>query len=178
MAMETTIENIYDKEYRRDSFNKSYAGDEIVKSKVIDRNRYSRYLNGLVNDFESEDPKDRAHCKWKAKKRKFTIAYDSVTGNRYLEGPCTFMKKKSRGPVVCFEDFFDKIYGIHVETQNHSGGRKVQYGLYQLYSGIPRSAIELFIRLCTVCNLRAKNNNIATLNPIKYIICFTSFVLL
>ena len=41
------------------------------------------------------------------------------------------MKKKSRGPVVCFEDFFDKIYGIHVETQNHSGGRKVQYGLYR-----------------------------------------------
>ena len=27
MAMETTIENIYDKEYHRDSFNKSYCSN-------------------------------------------------------------------------------------------------------------------------------------------------------
>ncbi len=73
--MATTIENIYNKEYHRESFNKSYAVDEIVKSKVIDRNKYSRYLNGLVNDFQSEDPKCRAQYKWKAKQRQFTIAY-------------------------------------------------------------------------------------------------------
>jgi len=121
----------------------------------------------LVNDFESEDPKCRAKYRWTAKQKQFTIAYDSVTGNRYLEGPCTFKKNKSRGPVVVVEDFFDKIYGIHVETQNHSGGMKVQYGLYQLYFGIPRSAIVLFIRICPVCNLRSKNNNLATLNPIN-----------
>jgi hypothetical protein len=48
MAMATTIENIYDKEYHRESFNKSYAGGEIVKSKVIDRNKYSRYPIALA----------------------------------------------------------------------------------------------------------------------------------
>jgi hypothetical protein len=48
----------------------------------------------LINDFQFEG----SQFKFRAKQREFTI--DFVTGNRYLGGPNTFNKKKSRSPVV------------------------------------------------------------------------------
>ena len=57
--------------------------------------------------------------KFWAKQRKFTIAYDLVTGNRYIEGLNSFNNVKSRAPVDVVEDFLNKIYAIHTDSKSY-----------------------------------------------------------
>ena len=65
------------------------------------------------------------------------------------------------------EDFFNILYTSHSLQRGHVGILKMYSLMREQYHGLPRSAIESFIALCPICNLKTVQQSQPRIKPIR-----------
>ena len=68
--------------------------------------------------------------------------------------------------VAIVEDYWDIISQIHSKDCLHAGIRKTFARIQSIYSHIPRSVVNQYLKLCATCNLRKPQATQAPLKPI------------
>jgi hypothetical protein len=61
--------------------------------------------------------------------------------------------------VAFVEDFFDVIKEVHCKEKGHVGIKKTIKEVSMMYECLPRSAVEKFVELCTICHYLTSNSN-------------------
>eukprot|EP00731_Ephydatia_muelleri_P006885 Em0003g1133a len=74
------------------------------------------------------------------------------------------LKKKSR--VATVEEFYSILEQVHSKDCLHAGSKKTFAKVQSLYSHVPRSVVEHFIKLCETCSLRVPQKTKPPLRPI------------
>ncbi|XP_071549180.1 uncharacterized protein [Panulirus ornatus] len=69
--------------------------------------------------------------------------------------------------VVCYEEFYSVIKGVHENVAGHASSRKTFKAIQDQYALIPREAVEKYCSICSVCRLRANQKSMNMLKPIR-----------
>eukprot|EP00731_Ephydatia_muelleri_P035440 Em0124g10a len=76
----------------------------------------------------------------------------------------TMMKASRR--VATVEEFYSILEQVHSKDCLHAGSKKTFAKVQSLYSHVPRSVVEHFIKLCETCSLRVPQKTKPPLRPI------------
>lgn len=125
-------------------FEKSKTAHSIKKPWY--RERVVDAINKIL-DMQTNIPK-KTSCHYHLEKR-----FEVTT----VDGEIILIRKRNspNDPVVriiAVEDFFDVLLQVHKNTE-HGGRVKMMDNLKSKYY-IPRSAVETFVKLCSVCSMK------------------------
>ncbi|GFR00518.1 nucleolar protein 4 [Trichonephila clavata] len=144
---------------------------DSAKTKTVTRRKYNRILKILRGEEQTsaENSKFRFWVKAKGFKIGPPSGYSSSAKltDQVLYIPCSKLPTsgsvdKSESTiykkVAVVENFYDIIYGVHVEMDGrggkHAGQKRTYKAIAEMYSFLPREAVTHFLMSCTDCQKR------------------------
>lgn len=144
---------------------------DSAKTKTVTRRKYNRILKILRGEEQTsaENSKFRFWVKAKGFKIGPPSGYSSSAKltDQVLYIPCSKLPSSGSGDksestvykkVAVVENFYDIIYGVHVEMDGrggkHAGQKRTYKAIAEMYSFLPREAVTHFLMSCTDCQKR------------------------
>ncbi|XP_077547448.1 nucleolar protein 4-like isoform X2 [Haemaphysalis longicornis] len=158
---------------------------DSAKTKTVTRKKYQRILKILRGEEQTsaENSKFRFWVKAKGFKTGLPQGHPQQSVHRaallaaaaktppeqLLFVPCSKVKKGGEGETTVYkrvavvENFFEIIYGVHVEMDGrggkHAGQKRTYKAIAELYAFLPREAVTHFLMSCSDCQKRMHLTN-------------------
>ncbi|XP_077497335.1 nucleolar protein 4-like isoform X2 [Amblyomma americanum] len=158
---------------------------DSAKTKTVTRKKYQRILKILKGEEQTsaENSKFRfwvkakgfkmglppGHPQQSVHKAALAAAAAKTPPEQLLFVPCSKVKKGSDGETTVYkrvavvENFFEIIYGVHVEMDGrggkHAGQKRTYKAIAELYAFLPREAVTHFLMSCSDCQKRMHLTN-------------------
>lgn len=158
---------------------------DSAKTKTVTRKKYQRILKILRGEEQTsaENSKFRFWVKAKGFKTGLPQGHPQQTVHKaaliaaaaktppeqLLFVPCSKVKKGGDGETTVYkrvavvENFFEIIYGVHVEMDGrggkHAGQKRTYKAIAELYAFLPREAVTHFLMSCSDCQKRMHLTN-------------------
>lgn len=150
---------------------------DSAKTKTVTRKKYQRILKILKGEEQTSAENSKFRFWVKAKGFKMGLPPGHVPqahrgvkpSDQVLFVPCSKLKKGSEGETTVYkrvavvENFFDIIYGVHVEMDGrggkHAGQKRTYKAIAELYAFLPREAVTHFLMSCSDCQKRMHLTN-------------------
>ncbi|KAF8785975.1 Nucleolar protein 4 like protein [Argiope bruennichi] len=143
---------------------------DSAKTKTVTRRKYNRILKILKG--EEQTNAENSKFRFWVKAKGFRVgppaghSASAKSSDQVLYIPCS--KIPSNGSdrsesvvykkVAVVENFYDIIYGVHVEMDGrggkHAGQKRTYKAIAEMYSFLPREAVTHFLMSCTDCQKR------------------------
>lgn len=158
---------------------------DSAKTKTVTRKKYQRILKILRGEEQTsaENSKFRfwvkakgfktglpqGHPQQSVHKAALLAAAAKTPPEQLLFVPCSKVKKGGDGETTVYkrvavvENFFEIIYGVHVEMDGrggkHAGQKRTYKAIAELYAFLPREAVTHFLMSCSDCQKRMHLTN-------------------
>ncbi|XP_049275607.1 nucleolar protein 4 isoform X3 [Rhipicephalus sanguineus] len=158
---------------------------DSAKTKTVTRKKYQRILKILKGEEQTsaENSKFRfwvkakgfkmglppGHPQQSVHKAALAAAAAKTPPEQLLFVPCSKVKKGGDGETTVYkrvavvENFFEIIYGVHVEMDGrggkHAGQKRTYKAIAELYAFLPREAVTHFLMSCSDCQKRMHLTN-------------------
>ncbi|KAL3196162.1 hypothetical protein MRX96_015570 [Rhipicephalus microplus] len=158
---------------------------DSAKTKTVTRKKYQRILKILKGEEQTsaENSKFRfwvkakgfkmglppGHPQQSVHKGALAAAAAKNPPEQLLFVPCSKVKKGGDGETTVYkrvavvENFFEIIYGVHVEMDGrggkHAGQKRTYKAIAELYAFLPREAVTHFLMSCSDCQKRMHLTN-------------------
>ncbi|CAN8001849.1 unnamed protein product [Ixodes hexagonus] len=150
---------------------------DSAKTKTVTRKKYQRILKILKGEEQTSAENSKFRFWVKAKGFKMGLPPGHVPqahrgvkpSDQVLFVPCSKIKKGSESETTVYkrvavvENFFDIIYGVHVEMDGrggkHAGQKRTYKAIAELYAFLPREAVTHFLMSCSDCQKRMHLTN-------------------
>ncbi|XP_037273026.2 uncharacterized protein LOC119164929 isoform X2 [Rhipicephalus microplus] len=158
---------------------------DSAKTKTVTRKKYQRILKILKGEEQTsaENSKFRfwvkakgfkmglppGHPQQSVHKAALAAAAAKNPPEQLLFVPCSKVKKGGDGETTVYkrvavvENFFEIIYGVHVEMDGrggkHAGQKRTYKAIAELYAFLPREAVTHFLMSCSDCQKRMHLTN-------------------
>uniref|UniRef100_A0A224YPH1 PNUTS protein n=1 Tax=Rhipicephalus zambeziensis TaxID=60191 RepID=A0A224YPH1_9ACAR len=158
---------------------------DSAKTKTVTRKKYQRILKILKGEEQTsaENSKFRfwvkakgfkmglppGHPQQSVHKAALAAAAAKSPPEQLLFVPCSKVKKGGDGETTVYkrvavvENFFEIIYGVHVEMDGrggkHAGQKRTYKAIAELYAFLPREAVTHFLMSCSDCQKRMHLTN-------------------
>ncbi|XP_076332760.1 nucleolar protein 4-like [Tachypleus tridentatus] len=153
---------------------------DSAKTKTVTRRKYNRILKILKGD--ENDNAENSKFRFWVKAKAFRIGpppdqqTDGKRSDKLLYVPCSRLTPSGGREEIVYkkvavvENFFDIIFGVHVEMDGrggkHAGQKRTYKAIAKTYAFLPREAVTHFLMSCADCQKRmhlaaegATNNN-------------------
>ncbi|XP_023215988.1 nucleolar protein 4-like isoform X2 [Centruroides vittatus] len=142
---------------------------DTAKTKTVTRKKYHRIVKILKG--EEQTNAENSKFRFWVKAKGFRMGppcsehtLDAKKNEHVLYVPCSrFLTNGSRDETVykkvaIVENFFDIIYGVHVEMEGrggkHAGQKRTYKAIAETYAFLPREAVTHFLMSCADCQKR------------------------
>lgn len=158
---------------------------DSAKTKTVTRKKYQRILKILKGEEQTSAENSKFRFWVKAKgfkmglppghpqqtvhKAALAAAAAKTPPEQLLFVPCSKVKKGGDGETTVYkrvavvENFFEIIYGVHVEMDGrggkHAGQKRTYKAIAELYAFLPREAVTHFLMSCSDCQKRMHLTN-------------------
>ncbi|CAL1261588.1 unnamed protein product [Larinioides sclopetarius] len=143
---------------------------DSAKTKTVTRRKYNRILKILKG--EEQTNAENSKFRFWVKAKGFRVgppaghSASAKSSDQVLYIPCSKIPNNGRDrsenvvykKVAVVENFYDIIYGVHVEMDGrggkHAGQKRTYKAIAEMYSFLPREAVTHFLMSCTDCQKR------------------------